>query len=521
MAACAFFFLAGQPFLPRLGIQGDESIFAYAFWQPRAAYMLPIGHSRLPLMLMSYLGTLKAGLYRPIFSLFGISVWSLREPALLAGAASIWLFYLFLRRAAGERAALIGCGLLAADSMYLLTACFDWGPVALQHLLLVGGLFLLLRFYQTGSQISLAVGFLLWGLAMWDKALAIWMLGAIGVAGLVIFPRQIFRVTTFRRVAISVAAFAIGALPLIVYNVKTGLSTFRGQGFSADDLPGKARLVMYTAEGKGLYGWLVDEDWQTPQIHPPRGALEKASLAISSAAGRPRQGLLLWAFALALLLAPLARGPDLRAILFALVVMVVQWAQMAITVNAGGGVHHVILIWPLPQMVIGVSFAAASRRLGRAGRPVAAGALAAVMLAGALPINEYYRLAWQNGGARNWTDAIYRLYAYVRTTPETLVVCNDWGIMDQLRLLGRGRLPLTIIYDAVPPEGGAPDAHRVAAAVGDPDHLFIGHTKDFEFFQSGEVIVKDVEAEGYRKEMLGIIPDSWGRPVYEVYHFVK
>jgi hypothetical protein len=152
---------------------------------------------------------------------------------------------------------------------------------------------------------------------------------------------------------------------------------------------------------------------------------------------------------------------------------------------------------------------------------VAAGALAAVMLAGALPINEYYRLAWQNGGARNWTDAIYRLYAYVRTTPETLVVCNDWGIMDQLRLLGRGRLPLTIIYDAVPPEGGAPDAHRVAAAVGDPDHLFIGHTKDFEFFQSGEVIVKDVEAEGYRKEMLGIIPDSWGRPVYEVYHFVK
>jgi hypothetical protein len=76
--------------------------------------------------------------------------------------------------------------------MYLLTVCFDWGPVALQHLLLVGGLFLLLRFYQTGSQLSLALGFLLWGLAMWDKALAIWMLGAFGVAGLCVFPRQIF-----------------------------------------------------------------------------------------------------------------------------------------------------------------------------------------------------------------------------------------------------------------------------------------------------------------------------------------
>jgi len=135
---------------------------------------------------------------------------------------------------------------------------------------------------------------------------------------------------------------------------------------------------------------------------------------------------------------PLARGPDLRAILFALIAIIVQWAQMAITEGAGGSVHHIILVWPLPQMLIAVSFAAASRRLGRFGRPVAACALATVMLAGALPINEYYHLAWQNGGARNWTDAIYPLATYVRTTPAKRVFCLDWGIIDQLRLLGRG-----------------------------------------------------------------------------------
>jgi hypothetical protein len=520
IAACVSFFLAGQPFLSRLGMQDDETIIGCAFLEPRAAFLLHLRHARLPIMFMSYLGTLKAWLYQPIFSLFGVSVWSLREPALLAGAVSIWFFFLFLRRVAGERAALIGCGLLAADSMYLLTVCFDWGPVALQHLLLVGGLFLLLRFYQKGSQLSLAAGFFLWGLALWDKALAIWMLGAIGVAGWVVFPRQILRVTTSRRVAISAAAFAIGALPLLVYNVETKLSTFRGPGFSADDLPSKARLLMYTAEGRGLYGWLVDEDWQTPRIHPPHGALEEASLAISSAAGYPRRGLLLWAFALALLLAPLARGSDLRAILFALIVMVVQWAQMAVTVNAGGGVHHSILLWPLPQMLIGVSFAAASRRLGRAGRPVAACATAVMMLAGALPINEYYRLAWQNGGAINWTDAIDRLYAYVRTTPEKRILCLDWGIIEQLRLLGRGKLPLGIIFDAVPADGSAPDPHRIAEAAGDPGDLFVDHTKDFKFFQGrGETFVKAAQTAGYRREMLTVILDSWGRPTYEVYRF--
>ena len=103
-------------------------------------------------MLMSYLGTLKSWIYRPIFQLFGTGVSAMRVPMLLAGAASVWLFYLLLRRIAGERAAVIGCGLLAADSLYLLTICFDWGPVALQHLLLICGMLLLFGFYQERSR---------------------------------------------------------------------------------------------------------------------------------------------------------------------------------------------------------------------------------------------------------------------------------------------------------------------------------------------------------------------------------
>lgn len=59
----------------------------------------------------------------------------------------------------------------------------------------------------------------------------------------------------------------------------------------------------------------------------------------------------------------------------------------------------------------------------------------------------------------------------------------------------------------------------MAAAVSDPDHIFVGHTKNFEFFPSGEMIVKAAEAQGYRQEMLTVIPDSWGRPTYEVYRF--
>ncbi len=46
-AACLFFFSAGRAFLPHLGIQNDEALFASVLYQPRAAaFMLHIGHSK-------------------------------------------------------------------------------------------------------------------------------------------------------------------------------------------------------------------------------------------------------------------------------------------------------------------------------------------------------------------------------------------------------------------------------------------------------------------------------------------
>ena len=523
-AACLFFFSAGRAVLSHLGIENDEALFASVLYQPRAAaFMLHIGHWRVPLMLMSYLGTLKAWIYCPIFRLFGTGVSALRDPVLLSGAASVWLFFLLLRRVAGERAAIIGCGLLAVDSLYLLTTCFDWGPVALQHLLLVGGLLLLVRFYQTRQDLALAGGSFLLGLAMWDKALAAWMLAGIGVAGILTFWRQIIGVTTIRRVAAVALAFALGALPLIIYNVDEKLVTFRSNvARDTSDIPGKARQLMNTANGQGLFGWMVNEDWQAPVPHQPQGWLPNASAHISSFAGHPRHNLMLFAFALALLLALLARGNALRTILFALIAMAVAWAQMAVTANAGASVHHAILLWPFPEMVIAVSFAAASRRLGRAGIPSVAAVLVVLMVSGALVTNEYYTLMLRNGGSQNWTDAIFTLSNYMKRVPSNGIYCADWGIMDSLRLLNRGHLPLNVGTDPIrKPELSPDDREYLNRVISEPSHVFIAHTMDYEFFQGVNAKLLRYAADaGYERAMIAVIPDGWGRPVYEVYRFV-
>ena len=525
VAACLLFFVTGCTFVSHLGLQNDEALFANGIFKPYAVvYTFRLGASRIPLMLMSYLGTLKSWIYRPVFRLFGTGVSAMRVPMLVAGAASVWLFYLLLRRIAGKRAAVVGCGLLAADSLYLLTTCFDWGPVALQHLLIVAGMLLLLGFYQERDHRRLGWGCFLLGLAMWDKALATWMIAGIGVSLLVFFPRQIISVVTLRRVAIAVLAFALGALPLILYNVHSALATFRGNTtWDTSDLAGKGRLLAATARGNALFGWLTLEDWQTRTPRLPNGALESASASISALAGRPRQSLLLYAFGLALLLAPLARGRALRAILFALLAMALAWAQMAVTANAGGSVHHAILIWPLPQMVIAISFAAASRRLGRAGIPALAVIVAVLMVSGLLVTNEYHFLTMRNGGSQNWTDAIFQLSEYMKGLTPTSVYCVDWGIMDSMRLLSRGELPLRVGTDPITkPALNEEDREFLDRTISGNGHIFINHTKEFEFFTGvNDKLVRYAADAGYRREVMAVIPDSHGRPVYEVYRFAR
>ena len=165
--AIVFFVLSGMAFIGSLGIEADEALPAGPFYQPKSWYYAwHFGHARIPLMHMSYLGMLKAWIWRPIFQYWGTGVWPLRFPALLAGAASVWIFYRFLRATVGARAAVIGCVILATDSQYLLTTTFDWGPVAFQHLLIGAGLLLLVKFHRSANTLWLAAGFFLFGLAV-------------------------------------------------------------------------------------------------------------------------------------------------------------------------------------------------------------------------------------------------------------------------------------------------------------------------------------------------------------------
>jgi hypothetical protein len=380
-----------------------------------------------------------------------------------------------------------------------------------------------MRFYQDGRQGSLFAAFLLFGLAMWDKALAAWVLSGLTVSAVLLFPRQVWAAVTPRRAVLAVLGLTLGSLPLLVYNTQTGWLTFTSTTkYDGTDIPGKARLLMNTAQGQAMFVFLLNEDYQTAHPHEPVGIGPAVSARISSLVRHPRHHLMLWGFVATLFFLPFAGRRERKAALFALIAMAVAWIQMAFTANAGGSVHHAILLWPLPYIVMGAGLAGVWRHLGRVGS-VAIPAFVGILLCSSLVLtNEYYATMLRNGGAMNWTDAIFPLADYLKEAPSSNIFCMDWGILDSLRLLDRGKLPVRVGTDPISKtELTGEDRDYLKRMLSGEDYLFINHTRDFEFFEGvNDKLVRYAGNAGYGRQVLARIPDSYGRPVYEVYRLV-
>jgi hypothetical protein len=520
LAACLLFFLVGNAFIPLLGIENDEAIFANSLFDPAAAYY-KLGP--IPLMVTSYAGTLKTWIYAPLFRIFGTGVWQLREPMLIAAAASLWMFFLLLRRVAGDVAAAIGVCLLAVDSGYLLTSVFDWGPVALQHLLLIGAVLLAVRFAQTRGILALAGAFFLKGLAMWEKALAVWLLSGLSVAAAAVYGRRLVELFSWRRAAVAVAAFALGALPLILFNAHSGLETFR-KNTVRDTVPlsAKAHFLLQASHGGALFENFIPPDSLVPSPHPPSSWGERIAARVSRMSGHPQNNGLPIVFFAALLLAPLAGWPAARAIIFCLITMVVAWFEMAMNANTGGSVHHTILLWPLPQAIAAISFAGVlQKHRGRTLR-FAAALLLIPTVAGALVINEYYARIVRDGGTTGWTPALFTLSDYLMAHPAPRIFCVDWGMLNTLLLLSDGRLHLYLGSDPVFNREPGPDDLRVIRwMTGEPGAIFVAHTPGNEFFQGANArLVHAADSMGYRKKLRATVPDGFGHDQFEIYRFV-
>jgi hypothetical protein len=520
LVLCSLYFaIVGFLLIPYAGFQHDEVIFALPISQRGLAfYAKQIGDRYIPLMINSYAGAFKTWVWWPILKVWHPSAYSMRVPAMLFALAAILLFWPIMVRAGGKRAAAITTVLLATDTMYLMTSVFDWGPCALQHIFLVAVMLAFIRYHETSKPALLALASFLAGVALWEKALFFWMAGGLAVACAIIYPKQIWQHFSVRNLGIAAVSFLIGASPFVLYNIhKPNATLGENATFSTDEFDNKVESAHRTIDAHAIFNYICFDDWVQPP-RAPRNAMEEASLSLRDATGIRQKNAMLWAYALAILLMPFAwRTRAWRPILFSLIFCLVGWGLMLITKNAGASVHHVILLWPVTLMFLGLSFSEASRRLpAKIGMPVLCVVVAFFAARNVLVTNEYLAQFIRNGPTVIWTNALYPLSADLTQNHYGEIDGIDWGTIVPLQVLERATVPLgfTTVDDLAPQE--------VLSKMGRDGIVFLGHIKGLEVFEGvDDRMDRIAKKNGFVKQVIKTFNDENGRPIFELFQYHK
>ena len=500
------------------GLQQDEALFARPLFAHVPGYF-DWFNGRIPVMLMSYLGCLKTWLYAPLLRAFTPSLELIRIPAILLTAFTVGLTVRLADLIGGRVTALCAGALLATDATYILTSTFDWGPVVLQHLLFALTALFLIRFAITRRTTLLASGAFAAGLATWDKALNVWILSACAMALLAVFPKEIFRLLSAKRMGIAVVAFLIGSAPLVFYNWKApaGQGTFAGKGREPlSGFPHKALILARTFDGSSLFGYLVNDEWVRPE-RPPRTMLEKASVQLRIWAGNQRRNGFGVLFLVALAVSPFVlRGRFLRPGLALLLAGVICWLEMAFTKDAGGSAHHAVLLWPLPQLFVGLAMAATCVRFRHAGLVVSVVVGMAVLM-NLANFNQYLSQFIRFGSPGPWNDSVNRLAQRASTYPNAPLAVYDWGLSNPVLVLNAGRVR---VLEVAPVPNSLP-AVAVSPVPG-AGVIWAAWTEGHEMMPGANSrALEAARSAGLSKIVIDTVRDRYGRDMIEIFRYKK
>ena len=491
IALCVLFFAQGYLFIRQVGVQEDEVLFISAILKPVEATGW---FGKLPIMILNYAGSFKALVYREIFRVATPDARSVRLPVLLLGTATVFLFFLFFRMTLGDAAALIATALLAADPVFIITTVLDWGIDAVQHFFAAAALPLFVLFHRKGNPRFLKAACLLCGLALWDKVTFVWFLAGLAAAGWAVFSGEIRPHLTWRNVKLALGWMSLGAAPLLYFNVIAPAATILESGGVQPPGVERVDIMRKSLDGSVLFGWLTRQEDGTPQREPQTG-VERAGVSLSKAVGHPEWHGLLFACIGSLLL---WRN---RATRFCAIAFAVGWIAMLPFAMGAAGTHHIVLLWPLPQMMVASGLCAIPRI-----KPSVAIAVAAPLaIWSALVTNEYYAQIVTRGNVPNWSDAIEPLRKQLAETATGGILTLDWGIMGPLRAIGRGDLPVKY---------WKPEQASMLAE--NPSFVFVRYVdrrgRDDEKFAA-------LRNTGLREELIAEIADRNGRPVYRVVRY--
>ncbi|MES2605816.1 MAG: glycosyltransferase family 39 protein, partial [Pseudomonadota bacterium] len=245
------------------GLYYDEMLFVDAALGSPNGIFLSLKFGEVPIMLMAYIGALKAWLYYPIFKLFGVSAFTVRAPMVLLGALTLWLNYQVALRAFSRPVALTFLAMAALEPSTLFHTRIDWGPTALMMLFRALMLLSVVSWIKTRNPRYLAATLGVTALGLFDKLNFLWFCPALLLAVLCLYPREIIAFCQQHVrfcIGLLAATAVIGGVLFYYVTNYVPLEEEVGNVDWSQRWPVVKQLLLMTIAGTGVYGVVTDGD---------------------------------------------------------------------------------------------------------------------------------------------------------------------------------------------------------------------------------------------------------------------
>jgi 4-amino-4-deoxy-L-arabinose transferase-like glycosyltransferase len=518
------------------GLYYDEVLFANAAMGnidgSFIAWQIQVGSAKLPVMLMPYIGALKAYFYAPIFATFKPSVMTVRLPTVLVGLVTLALTYAVVKHWLGEKVALIALLLLASDPTFIFVNKLDWSPATLMMVIRMASLFLLQRWLAAGKLHLLALAGFLLGLGIYDKFIFIWFVAALVIAFPLCFREKLRSRMSLGALCVFLGCFVLGCWPVIAYNWRFHGMTFNNPNKLNLSLAGETLLrsitLMKTLNGTATNEFTSNGDFQRlPLLLQREGGAALRRLINPSGQSLGTLTVPALVIAVALILVLWKRGRMQLGASAQFFFLLCAFITVLIYLTPGSaGLQHFVMLYPFSTILI--AFAAGtlgtngeiSDRPWRAvARNYAGPACVVVLVLVQLFVDvETLKSFATKGGVGTWSDAIYKLADYASAHTESSFTLMDWGFNNQLLVLTQGRIQKQEAFAAVRAARGDEEQIRVMHAyLTRPKSIFVFHAPAYEIVPMLELFERTLERYKLIARKVATFYQRDGQPVYLLY----
>jgi 4-amino-4-deoxy-L-arabinose transferase-like glycosyltransferase len=392
----------------------------------------------LPLMLMTYIGSIKVIWHIVVFWLMGISVETARIGSVILGVFSLIYTFLFIRRLFPDWVALLTVFLMAASAEFVFYTSRDM-TIVFMLLAKMAALYHFVQYAKTLKVFHLLIGAIALGLGLYDKASFLWFIITL-ILYVVLFQRKLIFSIPLRHYATALCGFLLSGIVFFIFNIirlgETFAPLITDFNKTSGGIDNTSFLMNLWTRFEQLFSLLNGDGLLVLYTQTP---MDNVLLSI-----------LPWSIVIPVIITismifMKSFFMQRKKIIFAAFFFLTPLLQTTFTPSSLS-LHHIAIVWPFHIILFSIFvFIVFSILKNQKAKLIFVMLPVVVISLNVYSVFSLYRGIKDKGSAGNWSETIYELNDYLIEQNETTFLMT-WGFTNNLIVTSKGRLTMIRLY---------------------------------------------------------------------------